>query len=381
MQAGLIYIHSVKNLLYILKYSRFRGIFYSVSILGMFHLGRIAHFFKTNINLFEEVQLNSEIKSTLSIAEAMAQYDESAKRLLGQKSILARILVKTVEDFYGMDPVDVEGYIEGEPYISRVPLNPGLTNVKNTKSGSRLVGLNTENSEIAEGMIRFDIIFYVRIPSNNQDELAQIIVNVEAQKDEPDKYDILNRAIFYVCRMVSSQKERDFVNSKYNDIKKVYSIWVCMNMEENTMSHIHLTKDDILGHHEWKGRLDLLNIVMIGLGKQLPDNDDEYELHRLLGALFSQVLTSGEKIDILRTEYDIPMEYKEGVGQMCNLGEGIWERGIAQGKAEGKAEGIASVIYAMYDKGMSVEQISEVTGINFKEVESALLQSHILNSN
>ncbi len=315
----------------------------------------------------------------------MAQYDENAKRLLGQKSILARILVKAVEDFNGMDPDEVEAYIEGEPYISCVPLDPGLTNVKKIDGGSRLVGLNTESSEISEGMIRFDIIFYVRIPSDNQDELAQIIVNVEAQKDEPDKYDILNRAIFYVCRMVSSQKERDFVNSKYNDIKKVYSIWLCMNMEENTMSHIHLTRNDILGHHEWKGKLDLLNIVIIGLGKQLPDNDNEHELHRLLGALFSQVLTSGEKIDILRTEYDIPMEEKEGVGQMCNLGEGIWERGIAQGKAEGiaegKAEGIASVIYAMYDKGMSVEQISEVTGINFKEVESALLQSHILNSN
>ncbi len=347
--------------------------------------------------------MNSEIKSTLSIAEAMAQYDESAKRLLGQKSILARILVKAVDDFYGMDPDEVERYIEGEPYISCVPLDPGLTNVKKKEGNSRLVGLNTENSEIAEGMIRFDIIFYVRIPSDNQDELAQIIVNVEAQKDEPDKYDILNRAIFYVCRMVSSQKERDFIKSKYNDIKKVYSIWVCMNMEENTMSHIHLTKDDILGHHEWKGRLDLLNIVMIGLGKELPDNDEDHDLHRLLGALFSQVLTSNEKIDILKTEYDIPMEYKEGMGQMCNLGEGIWERGIAQGiaqgkaegkaegiaqgkaqgiaegiaqgKAEGIAEGIASVIYAMYDKGMSVEQIAKVTGINFKEVESALTRS------
>ncbi len=75
----------------------------------------------------------------------------------------------------------------------------------------------------------------------------------------------------------------------------------------------------------------------------------------------------------LKTEYDIPMEYKEGVGQMCNLGEGIWERGIAEGKAE--------VIYAMYDKGMSVEQIAQLTGMDIKEVESALLQSNVLSSN
>ena len=75
-------------------------------------------------------------------------------------------------------------------------------------------------------MIRFDIIFYVRM----KDGLSQIIINVEAQKDEPDGYGILNRAIFYVSRMISSQKERDFVNSNYDDIKRVYSIWVCMNM-------------------------------------------------------------------------------------------------------------------------------------------------------
>ena len=34
---------------------------------------------------------------------------------------------------------------------------------------------------------------------------SQIIVNVEAQKDEPTEYKILNRAIFYVSRLVSSQ--------------------------------------------------------------------------------------------------------------------------------------------------------------------------------
>lgn len=35
-----------------------------------------------------------------------------------------------------------------------------------------------------------------------KDGLSQIIVNVEAQKAEPSSYDILNRAIFYVSRMI-----------------------------------------------------------------------------------------------------------------------------------------------------------------------------------
>ena len=59
-----------------------------------------------------------------------------------------------------------------------------------------------------------------------KDGVSQIIVNVAAQKDGPKGYQILNRAIFYVSRLISSQKERDFENSNYDDIKRVYSIWV-----------------------------------------------------------------------------------------------------------------------------------------------------------
>ena len=69
-----------------------------------------------------------------------------------------------------------------------------------------------KRQEINEGTINFDIVFYVRM----KDGLSQIIVNVEAQKDMPTEYHILNRAIFYACRLVSSQKERDFVNKKYD---------------------------------------------------------------------------------------------------------------------------------------------------------------------
>ena len=128
--------------------------------------------------------------------------------------------------------------------------------------------------------------------------MSQIIINVEAQKDEPKGYEILNRAIFYVSRLISSQKERDFENSSYDDIKRVYSIWVCMNMEKSSMSHVHLTKEDLIGSYEWKGNLDLLNIIMLGLAKNLPEHDETYELHRLLGALLSKELTIDEKLNI-----------------------------------------------------------------------------------
>ena len=168
-----------------------------------------------------------------------------------------------------MNPKDVVDLIEGEPAIGVVPVEPGMTNT--VQQTSRIVGLNTENSELNEGLIRFDIIFYVRMPSTDEmssvgtissvDDmssvnmpstgdikgcLSKIIINIEAQKDNPTSYKIVNRGIFYVSRLISSQKERDFDSSDYDDIKQVFSIWICMNMNTNSMSHIHLTEDTLL---------------------------------------------------------------------------------------------------------------------------------------
>ena len=258
----------------------------------------------------------------------------------------------------------------GTPYISAIPVEPGLTNAVLDRNGQRIVGFNTENQEINEGLARFDIVFYVR----TKDGLSQIIINVEAQKDEPGEYEILNRAIFYVSRLVSSQKERDFENSSYNDIKRVYSIWICMNMEENTMSHIHLTKEDLIGSYEWKGNLDLINIVMIGLAKELPEHDETYELHRLLGALLSQELTVDEKLSIIGNEYDIPIEenMRKDVSAMCNLGEGIEEKGIAIGRETGRIEGEAGLIIKMHKNGLSAEQIASATDKEIEEVKAII---------
>ncbi len=310
--------------------------------------------------------MNTELKNAVLATDRDAQYDNSAKRLIAHKIILARILIKTVEKFKGMDPLEVAALIEGIPYISTVPVEPGLTNAVHFQNGKRIVGFNTENQEVNEGLVRFDIVFYVRM----KDGLSQIIINVEAQKDEPGEYEILNRAVFYVSRLISSQKEKDFENSSYDDIKCVYSIWICMNMEENTMSHIHLTKEDMIGSYEWKGNLDLLNIIMIGLAKELPEHDETYELHRLLGALLSRELTVDEKLDIIGNEYDIPLEenFRKDMSTMCNLSQGVKEEGIAIGRAEGEA----GLITKMYKNGLSIELIASATDKTIEEVKTII---------
>ena len=303
--------------------------------------------------------MNTEIANAVNAAGDKAQYDTRVKRLLAQKSILAHILVKTVDEFKGMKPEDVVKYIEGEPSISVVPDELGLANMEKTDAaGQRIVGLNTENAEINEGLVRFDIIFYVRMKNG----LSQIIVNIEAQKDEPTEYKILNRAIFYVSRLISSQKERDFVNTNYDDIKQVFSIWICMNMDDNSLSHIHLTKDEMLKPCNWKGNLDLLNIVLIGITNEIPEHDEKYEMHRLIGALLSSELKEQEKLDIIEHEYNIPIsqEFREDVSIMCNLSQGIEDKAIAK------------IVMNMYKIGYTPNQIADAVGVSVDEVEAII---------
>ena len=322
--------------------------------------------------------MDKDIKKSISATNKDAQYDEKAKNLLGHKIILAHILVKTIDEFKGMNPKDVVQYIEGEPYISTVPVDAGSTNVEKEQNREKVIGLNTENIELNEGMVRFDIIFYVRM----KDGLSQVIVNIEAQKAEPSAYDIINRAVFYVSRMISSQKGREFVNSNYNDIKRVYSIWICMNMSQNCMNYIHFTQESVVGTYQWKGDIDLANIVLIGLAEDLPEKEERYELHRLLGALLSAKLNVDEKFDIIENEFDIPLEsnIRKDVNDMCNLSQGIKEQayaegtenGIVKGVAIGKREGIAETIIKMYRKGYEPAQISDLLDMELDEIQEII---------
>ena len=167
-----------------------------------------------------------------------------------------------------------------------------------------------------------------------------------------------------------------------------------MNMPENSMSHIHLTKDDLIARHNWHGNLELLNIIMIGLANNLPPHDNTYEMHRLLSALLSKDLTVNEKINIIGNEYDIPVEnnLREDVNVMCNLSQGIKEdgiaigeargiaigeaRGIAIGEAQGEKRGIATaetkIVLNMHNNGLTPEQIATFTDKSIGDVKAII---------
>ena len=171
--------------------------------------------------------------------------------------------MKTVDEFKGMKPEDVVKYIEGEPSISVVPVEPGLANMEKTDAtGQRIVGLNTENAEINEGLVR------------------------------------------------------------------------------------------------------------IGITNEIPEHDEKYEMHRLIGALLSSELKEQEKLDIIKHEYNIPIsqEFREDVRIMCNLSTGIEER--ATERATEKTS--EKFILNMYKKGYTLDQIADVAETGVDEVEAII---------
>ena len=177
--------------------------------------------------------MDNEIVYSSKATDQKAQYDASAKRLLGQKIILAHILIRVVEEFKGMDADTVASLIEGEPYISQVPVEPGLTNKEmvDAGTGERIVGLNTESSEIDEGKIYFDIIFYVRM----RDGLAKMIINLEASqtmtaeqklKLMKQEYDIpvdrhsIREEVKIMCNLSEGVEEMGYVKGEAAGIAK-----------------------------------------------------------------------------------------------------------------------------------------------------------------
>ena len=84
----------------------------------------------------------------------------------------------------------------------------------------------------------------------------------------------------------------------------------------------------------------------------------------------------------METEYGIVADnrIREDVSAMCNLSQGIREKGIAEGKARGEAigeaRGKARLILNMYDKGYVLEQIADIAEQSNEEIKTIIETRH-----
>lgn len=279
--------------------------------------------------------MRNEFARNLDLAQAKIQYDEQCKKVLGDKNVLSWILQRTVREYAGMNREEIMKCIEGEPEIGSRRVNPGETNA------SQITGMANEDKVNEEGTIFYDIRFFAWIPKSR--EKIRLIINVEAQKKYHTGYSLTTRGVFYGARMISAQLGTEFEIPEYDKIKKVYSIWICMNAPQyigNAISEYKLEKTDLIpGIPDRRKEYDKLSVVMVCLNTK---KETEDQFLGMLQTLFNTELAEKEKKERLEQEYEIQMEngFGKELSLMCNLSDTVEERGIQKGIEKGIEQGM-----------------------------------------
>ena len=302
--------------------------------------------------------MRNEFARNLDLAQAKIQYDEQCKKVLGDKNVLSWILQRTVREYAGMNREEIMKCIEGEPEIGSRRVNPGETNA------SQITGMANEDKVNEEGTIFYDIRFFAWIPKSR--EKIRLIINVEAQKKYHTGYSLTTRGVFYGARMISAQLGTEFEIPEYDKIKKVYSIWICMNAPQyigNAISEYKLEKTDLIpGIPDRRKEYDKLSVVMVCLNTK---KETEDQFLGMLQTLFNTELSEKEKKERLEQEYEIQMEngFGKELSLMCNLSDTVEERGIQKGIEKGIEQGM--------EKGIEKGKL---------EMLFSLVRDHVLSS-
>ena len=312
------------------------------------------------------MEVETTLAKNIRIADDKAKYDEACKRLLAEKMILAWIMKSCLEEYTEYDVKEIaEKYIEGTPQIASIAVLPDETNAPMIR------GLNTEDATMTEGTITYDIRFLSCVPDS--EEKIQLIVNVEAQNDFYPGYPIIKRGIYYGSRMISAQYGTEFTDSHYEKIKKVYSIWVCLDPPkkwQNSITRYVIKEENLIGNvKQEKINYDLMTVILVLLGDK---KDKNYKgVLKLLNTLLSTDTSVQEKKQILQEDFQIQMtqQLEREVAEMCNLSKGVEQKGIEKGRQEGRQESMIEIAERLLKQGvLSIEQIAECVGLDVEKV-------------
>lgn len=313
--------------------------------------------------------IETNLAQTVNAAnDSGSAYDTNVKYLLSDKQILARILKYTVEEFHEMGIEDIIGSIGADIEIGIRPVDAGLSNF------GRVKGTATEDNVPGEGIIYYDIRFTVYL----KEKEMKILINIEAQKSTDSGklgYHLENRIVFYLARMISAQKQTEFFHSDFDNLKKVRSIWICMDSEEteDSIEEIGFDRKTVFGNKRNSYHTDLMKgiIVNIRSGADSASGKAVKKSQNVLIAMLEELVSrkgASEKKRILADEYGLKMtaELERRIQIMCNWSESIIERERIRERID--------AIKRMIKANASKEQIISFgyTEAEYKKAESAL---------
>ena len=144
------------------------------------------------------------------------------------------------------------------------------------------------------------------------------------------------------------------------------------------MNILHMENTALIGNHEWKGDPQLMNVILIGLRKETADT--EYTstgnaLHDLLKIVFSNYLTSEERIDLLekREDFSADTNLRKELDHMCNLSYGISELAMEKGMELGRIQSIQKLL----SKEIAKEDVKNMLDATDEEIATAEEMLHV----
>ncbi len=317
------------------------------------------------------MELTNTMVNIMGRSDRKADYDRACKNILSEKIILAWIMKSCLNEYQDCSILDI-----ADKYIEEGSMQTGTVAVHRDEPdvglrAGRIFGDKTEDFSETEGTVYFDVKFKAKLPGG--EDSVGLIINIEAQKDFYPGYSLVRRGIFYCARMLSSQYETEFTGSQYQNIRKVYSVWICTNpsrKKENSIMKYSIREEAVAGKaEEAVSDYDLMTVVMMYLGK-----NSEEKILRLLHLLLISDLDAEKKLDILKRDYGIctSQALESEVKNMCNISEQIEERGIKkgieQGIEQGKEQGILAAIESlMNNMKLSSEEAMKALSIPVSE--------------
>ena len=313
----------------------------------------------------------TNLAQTIDLAAERARYDECAKKLLTYKAVIAWILKSCTREFSQYDiPFICEHCLKENVEILQCPVHPEQPEPCAANTDQQIEGMNTESGSIKEQTVYYDIRFRGRIPG--PDTSVQLIINLEIQLNDTPGYPLVTRGFYYCARMISEQYGTVFTNEHYEKLQKVYSIWICPDpakKRKNGIFQYRTIEEELCGVSNVNpASYDLMEVVILNLGDA--DQKSEQKILNLLNVLFSASITPEEKKRRLQNDFNIAMtaELESEVHNMCNLSQGLIERGVEQGIEQGIEQEKLALAQMMFKEKEPLEKIRRYTGYTIEKL-------------
>ena len=280
-------------------------------------------------------------------------YDEGFKSIFAYKVMLAITLKSLIPEYKDSSLEDIrDKYIQGD------------VDVHSDK-------ISTSGPGVEDGHVRYDVKFDALIPEAT-DKHMKVIINIEGQKDSSSlPYRIVTRGIYYACNMVASEYGDYFKNSHYENLEKVYSIWISMSpneKEKGSLIRYRMSEENLTSNfREDKENYDKLEVIIVNLGtidEYSRFSYNEEKIVKSLTEIFSEHSNKNDAITLMEQEYqtEFPESMKEDMVNVCNWNEVFEERGMIKGREEDALRMIA-------DGELTLEKIASYTDLPLEKVQ------------